>query len=297
MVQTITRLISGKGIIIIPEEYREARDIFLYVDLVRNATSEYRNLQWSPSQTFHAHVCFCIDEHVLQTYDVKHDAQVFQVFRGQASQNLLSLICATNDLLNSFVQYAVASGLIFTKNHSIKEHPYETFLPNNIRFYCYADCALQLVLKGTDFEKCDPTDGDDSPPPPPPPPPEKVPSGVPIEVSPPYDNDEGEDTIPAPIDRDPVPPPVGEECEVYNLVFSYTATSDGNSNRVENQLINVWGEYGAISSGRLPNNDPAIFLECRGLADFEACGEFRVVPITSLVNAGLSVEFSDATLD
>jgi len=165
----IERVISGKGIIKIPQAFNKARQILLYVDLLRPPTNEYQNYTWNPSRSFYAHVAFCIDNYVLYDYDVNFAQQVFQVFEGQDSQNYLALYCSHEDVLNSFVQYAVASGFPYFKNNSIKDYPYTVFIPNNIKFFCYTDCALRLTLSAREFFTCDPDAGQPTPPPPPPP--------------------------------------------------------------------------------------------------------------------------------
>lgn len=296
--QPIVRTVSGKGIIKIPEGYRKARRILLYVDVIRPPSSEYANYAFNPSKSFYGHISFNLDSYVLDAYDINFKSQVYDIWTSQSTQNLLALICALENILDSFVQYAVSAGKPFTKNNSIKEFGYSTFLPDTLKFCCYADSALRLSLQGEELDRCDESHGDPAKPPPPPPPPPNFPAGIPVEVDSPYSgtSDNG-DTVPNPIDRDDDPPPT-QPCESYVVTFSYDSTSVGSPPaRIENQTIRVWGVVGAISVGRDRRQNPQILLECQGLADYENCGEFRSVGITTQLGAGLSVEFSNATID
>lgn len=238
-IQPVTRTISGKGVIKIPDEFQEARQILLYVDLLRLPSSEYANFQWNPPKRFYAHVTFCKDEYVLYEYDVNFRKQVFEVYNSQPAQNLMATICALDNVLDSFVSFALSLGFFYTKNNSIEDFPFNTFLPNTIRFQCYTDCALRLVLSAEELRKCDPGDGEPVPPPPPPPPPDEppLPPGTPLSVSPPYEgeNDDG-DTVPAPIDE-PDEPPLFPAC---SAVVVLTSTDEGNpGNPVFIQRSNV----------------------------------------------------------
>jgi len=197
------RVISGTGSIRIPDEYRNARDVYLYIDEVRKPHNEYLNVSWRPPRGFYANVTFCVDDHVWRDFAVDFKSQVFLIYSGQASQNLLSLICALDNVLDSFVNFAAQLLFFYTKNNSIKSHGYETFIPNNIRFRCYSNAALRLVLTGNELDRCNPADGTPTPPPPPPPPPTPVPTDEAVEVSPPYEDDDELTYEPFPTDEEP----------------------------------------------------------------------------------------------
>jgi hypothetical protein len=200
----VARTISGKGVIEIPEDYGSALSIFLYTQLVRDVRSPSINLTYNPDRGFYANVCFCVDDFVLATFAVNYKQQAFEVFSGQPSQNLVSLICAYEGILDSFVQYASAFQIPYIKINRIFSHPYMRFVPNKIRFECFGSCALRLTLKGVELDKCAFEQGMSASPPPPPDALSEVPFDVPVVVSPAYDGDEdGGDTLPFPIDRSP----------------------------------------------------------------------------------------------
>jgi len=219
-IEPITRTISGKGIIRIPSEFLQAREIFLYAQVLRENSTVYRNENVNPSESFFANITFCKDDFVLQRYSMDYDNQMWEVYSSQSSQNLLALICALDNVLDSFVSFALALGFVYTRNNSITDFPYASFTPNTIRFKCYGSTAIILTLDGNELTRCDEGDGSPSPPPPPPPPVTKVPPGTPVDVTPAYDgdNDNG-DTVPNPIDEDAPPPgyPVGDCDEIYTV--------------------------------------------------------------------------------
>jgi len=157
------------------------------------------------------------------------DNQMWQVHSSQASQNLLAQICALDNVLDSFVSFAIALNFAYIKNNSIKEFPYASFVPNIIRFRCFGTTAIVLTLDGNELTRCNEEDGVPSPPPPPPDPVTKVPPGTPVEVSEPYDGpDDDGDTVPAPIDEPSEPPgpfPVGTCPEQYEVTVSLSGSA------------------------------------------------------------------------
>lgn len=202
----ITRTISGKGVIKIPPEWKDALSVFLYVQLIRDVKTPSKNLTFNPDKGFYAHVTFCIDDYVLYSLDVNFKEQAFEIFDGQSAQDLLSLICAYDGILDSFVSIGNVVGVVISRINLIKKHPYLQFRPNVIRFECFSTCALVLTLKGVKYAKCGPEDGEPTPPPPPPPKIPEIPPGTGTGVTPPYPDDPGKDTDPAPIDEPEEPP-------------------------------------------------------------------------------------------
>jgi len=297
MIAEVERIISGRGLIRIPEEFRKARNIILYVDLVRPARNLYQNYEWSPNKSFYAHVTFCLGQYVLQSFDVNFERQAIPISLLQPSQNLLSLICATSGIIAQTGLLASALGFSIPSSNPIKNHPYETFQCDEIRFDCYSTTALRLLLKASEFTKCDEDDGSSPPPPPPPAPPPRFPADATLPVSPPYDDDDDDgSTVPAPGDVFDEFPPV-EACVQYTVTYSYDAISGGSTNRVTNQTIRVWGIIGDIGAIRTPSNDPQIILECQGVVDFgQECEDLRYIGINTL-SGGSDVEFANPVID
>lgn len=226
----IERIISGKGVITIPEDWGSALQIFLYTQVIRDVATPSLNLTFNPDKGFYAHITFCIDDFVLQTFDVNFRSQVFEILKNQESQNLLSLICAYDGILDSFVQVGNVIGVVLSRQNKIKSHPYLRFKPNVIRFECFSSCALKLTLKGTELVKCAFEDGSSTPPPPPPPPTPQVPSEDPVVVSPPLPPEQpggGEDdTLPFPTDDFP-PTETGTPGVLYKVIVRAVKVGTG----------------------------------------------------------------------
>lgn len=259
----IVRVISGKGIITIPEDYFSALQICLYVQVLREPRTPSRNLTWNPDRSFYAHITFCIDDFVLREEDVNFNSQVYDLHDGQSSQNLLSLICAYDGILDSFVSVGNVIGVTLSRTNLIKSHPYLRSRINRIRFECFSNTALQLTLKGTALEKCDPQDGTSTPPPPPPPPVTPVLPDEPVTVSPPEDGDnDGGDTVPFPTDSPEESGfPIGEPCESVTLAWS---TTDGNGN-----VTQITQTVFAVVDGQRITGTPGsyeVFVTCQGNA-------------------------------
>jgi hypothetical protein len=287
----VTRLISGKGVIKIPEDWGSALQILLYTQVVRPPKNQSLNKTFNPDKSFYAHICFCIDESVLFSLDVNFAMQVFEVHESQASQNLLSLICAYDGILDSFVEVGQVIGVVLSRTNLIKSHPYLRFKPDTIRFECYADTALQLTLKGTRLEKCNFEDGSSVAPPPPPPPTPTVPPGTPVDVDPPYDGDQdGGDTIPFPIDDMPVDPPPTEDCAVYEVAYSWNRFGVPR-----NATIRLYGPIGGISIQNIsPTNATSrVRIECRGLTVSGPCDVYKPWDVETEGNPDV---YSDATI-
>jgi hypothetical protein len=279
----ITRTISGRGSILIPEDANKARNLFLYTQIKRKPRTPYFNRDYNPPQTFYANVQFCLDDFVLQTLKVQYDNQMFDIWTSQPSQNLLSLICAVDGLYFLLSSVGGVLGLALPEESPIKAHGIETYRPNRLRFSCFAESALVITLKSVDLDRCEPEDGTPSPPPPPPPPVEEVPPDEPVEVSPPEEGEEPGDTDPFP--GDPTEPegpdlPSGEECEALEIVFRVfgipTAPPEGQELQVA-----VWGvieSIAIVADPILPPPAQVCNVVCGGLISV-ACEQGQTVAL------------------
>lgn len=286
----IQRTISGKGEIRIPEQYTEALQIYLYTQVVRKVLTPSLNTTFNPDKSFYAHISFCIDDYVLYNLDVNFDQQAYLIHDGGVAQNLLSLICAYDGILDSFVELGISLDIVVSRINRIKNHPYNRFVPNKIKFECFASTALVLTLKGTELEKCNSADGEPVPPPPPPAPRAALPPGTPIETTPPYDDPSGgQDTQPFPIDEPEEPPSTGDPCVSYDVTYRYLRQG------VEFiATIPLWGEIGNIAiDNDSTGTGSRVSIECRGISISEPCGTFRFVRVESEGNLNF---YSDATI-
>jgi hypothetical protein len=278
----IVRTISGKGIITIPEDYFSALQIYLYVQVLREPLNPSRNYTWNPDRSFYAHIAFCIDDFVLREEDVNFNSQVYELHNGQESQNLLSLICAYDGILDSFVSVGNVIGVTLSRTNLIKSHPYLRSQINRIRFECFADSALVLTLRGTSLDKCALEDGDSTPPPPPPLPVELVPPGEPVMTSPAEDGDnDGGDTLPFPGDEPDLPIFPGEPCQRYLVRYSVSGSGVSTPGIRETVLASPIIAFEIRPNDADPNT-ATIYAECNGLAGTGGeCGGVTSIEVDS----------------
>lgn len=298
--EDIVRNISGKGIINIPATYRESLEVLLYVQVLREPRNVSRNFTWNPDKSFYAHITFCIDDFVLAEYDVSFESQVYCIHRSQPSQNLLSLICAYDGILDSFVQVGNAIGFVISRTNLITEHPFVTFQANKIRFECFSTSALKLTLKGTKLAKCRPEDGEPLLPPPPPEPIIKVPFDEPILTSEAYDEEEdGGDTVPNPIDfPEVVDLPFGAECLPYLVKGTAVDVNGPGIDSIPLEFV-VLGEVTRIFIEIVPR-DPFpyadIYCECGGARNAPECIQGTILLIATGYNPATFFELISITL-
>lgn len=224
MVDTVEqeRTISGRGLVKLDDRFRECKRIILYASVIRKPKSEYLNVAWSPDRGFFANATFGLREYAGDSFAMNYEQQMFLVHENDCQQLGSSLVCALDNILDSFVQYAVAQGIPYVKNNSITPHKYSAFIYDTLRFVCYGGAAISLRLVGEKVEKCKEGDApSDYPPPPPPPSQAPVPPGTPIEVDPPYPDEPPQrpDTLPDPIDEYPAT----GACASFSLSYRLTS--------------------------------------------------------------------------
>lgn len=242
---------SGRGEIQIPlSEFEDSHTIRLYTQVIRRPTNPFLNLNYSPPRGEYAKINFLLGNYVLEEYTCRYEFQSYKVFENQGSQNLLSLICAYDGILESFLELAdcISECIPISKLNRIKDHPYLSYEPDRILVKCYADTALRLVLSSFSLVKCEPGDGTLQPPPPPPPPLPPVPPGTPLDgsnypVSDPYE-ETPDDTEPFPGDitesQQPDDFPAGEECQQVFVTYKVDYVDSG-INETFTEERGFWG--------------------------------------------------------
>lgn len=185
----VERTISGKGVIKIPDDFRKAKRITLFTQVLRAVQTPSINLSFNPDKSFYAHITFCKDDLVLQTFDVNFESQMYAVWENQVGQNLLAIKCLSAAI------FAFAP-----ENDPLTIFNYNTFIADTLKFECFATTSLKLTLEGEEMQACNPEENTPTPTPPIPPPVTKVPPEDPLQVSPPYEED-SEDTDPVPQDE------------------------------------------------------------------------------------------------
>lgn len=222
---TQERTISGRGLFRLNDDFRECKRIILYADAIRPPANAYQNVTWNPDKGFYANVTFSFRGSVMLALPMNYAKQGFVIHQNDAQQLGASLVCALDNILDSFVQYAISQGIPYTKNNGIKNHTYSAFIYDEVRFVCYSGCAISLRIVGEETQKCDENDARSNYPPPPPPPSQNpVPLGTPVEVSPPYadepppTNGQLPDTQPDPIDDTNIPGPCPQRALRYRII-------------------------------------------------------------------------------
>lgn len=221
------RIISGKGTLTIPSRFNKAVRIFLYVDVVRENSSVYRNFNINPPESFFGYVSSNIGNYVEEVYQISYDRQVFELFSGDASLLMRAAKCLEKAVRNYVFLGTDNPAVVFLDQ--LGEFEPMRYNADNFKFDCFGGTALRLELKGYVPSDCGTDDSEPTPPPPPPQdePFDKVPPDEPIEVSPP-EEEEPDGTDPFPGDEIPPPPgelPSGDACIPYRITYDVSIPS------------------------------------------------------------------------
>ncbi len=202
------RLISGKGVLKVPPDKTKNRHSVLYLDVIREPRNKYYNGNWNPIRSRYAQMTFRRDEYIIGTATMEFERQAYDSIADISGQNLIAIKCMYEGILISFVNIAIAQGLVLTSYQDlIKDYESLNLGWEEVLIQCYADTAIQARLYRLQYDACDPSKDNQKKPPPPPPPLPKVPPGTGIgDISEAYDgdNDGGNSE---PFDGDETPPP------------------------------------------------------------------------------------------
>lgn len=245
ILEIATRRISGTGLILPTSEQLKHRRYYLYADIIRKPRTPYLNREIEPARTFYGYISLTKDDYVYCTYKIEFDAQMWIFDADITGQVMNTIKCEYRGILGAFVNLGVSLGLTpVNVVNTIDEWKNLPLQWDAIKVKCYADCAIQFVLKALEYDICNDNQKDPKQPPPPPPKPTPVPPGTGTDISPPYDDDPT--TEPAPIDEDIVPPPepkIGEPaCSRWMITFNAVHPGLGN---VTDQR-SCWGREGGI---------------------------------------------------
>jgi len=265
------RLISGKGVLRIPETKRKLRHYVLYADMVRRSVSFYANLKWSPGKGLLARLHFRRNRYTVGMEEMTTNRQAWDFSPDPAGQALIAVKCAYSGTLQSFANLATGAGLVvISVTDLIKDYENLATIWDEVLISCEGDYAIQFRLYGLPYDTCDPDKDKSKPPPPPPAPPPVLPPGSPIgDISPPYnpDNNDSNLTKPNEIDEqsgEPEDPP-GGECVLYrfDLFIAYPGT--------EGLIYNSsWVAFGEVSLVVTPASSPSdlgsVAIRSKGLS-------------------------------
>lgn len=257
------RTVSGKGMLRVPSELTKRRAVVLYSDLVRPPSSPYYNANYSPSQSLYGFLTFLRNGYVIGDAKIHYKEQSWDAVPDITAQNLIAIKCMYKGILQSFVNFAVGLQIpVIEVTDLIKDYEYLDLMWDEVRVVCYADTALKLRLYALSNDKCqDDADKPKKPQKPPPPPP-PVPPGTPVQVDPPYDdNEDNPDDVTEPYPGDTDSPfPIGEQCQEFDVtvnIFPIVGDAFPFTCRV----------FGEIEGVGLGGNGSYIYILCRGGRD------------------------------
>jgi hypothetical protein len=226
----LVRVVSGKGTISIPADFANASDIVLYVDVVREASSVYRNFNVNPSESFFGRVCACVGDYVLYTRQISFDREMFQLFPGDVSDVMQAIKCLERSLFLPLKAIAIIAGgdITLPDPYPLDVYDPQGYVPDNFKIKCYGGTALRLTLTGYENETCGDNPFPRKRPPTPPTPPTPVPPGTPVEVSPPETGLETDtDRFPGDTEEPGGLFPFGNPCDTVRI--TYNVSDAGNA--------------------------------------------------------------------
>lgn len=216
------RIISGKGVLKIPQENLKDRFWTIFIDVIRNPINEYKSFDWNPTKSVYARMVFRRRGYVIDYRLIEFEQEVLDYILDVSGQTLIATKCAYEGVLQSFANLGNALLLptISVSNLTTEMASLQLGF-DEVLFNCYSSTGLQIRLFSTRYETC----GEDNPPtqnpPPPPPPRNKIPPNTPIaDISAPYDPDTNDDGNTKPYTIDELPPVV--------LNVTYNIGANGN---------------------------------------------------------------------
>lgn len=278
------RLISGTGVLRIPEAVLKGRLWIIYVDVVRRPENEYQDFKWSPPQSLYARICYRRDGYVCDTDHIRYLREQRTHIPDITGQNLRAIKCAYEGILQTFFNLGNALALpSISITNLIKDYESLAFSYSEVVFKCYADTALQVRLFRLDYDVCNPENNRSRRPPPPPPPLPRIPPRTPIgNITPPYD-DNDDDTQPYTGDETPSEEPTTQPCVAYSVTVRIFANwgdpqgTIGGYGYVD-RTAEVWGEVFGLQFRK--GIGAFVAIDCQGSTS-NTCGERTNVVINS----------------
>lgn len=263
--QLAERIISGKGVLKVPDIDESYRVLLMCVDVIRRPRNLYESYDWNPAKGMYARMAFRRDKYVVFDSKIEYERQVFDYILDPSGQTLIAVKCAYEGILQSFVN--LVNGMAGTPGgvgifvtgvtDLIKDYENLDMTWDEVLFKCYSSTALQVRFFGLKYDTCDPLKDKKRRPPPPPPPLPEVPPDTPIEnITPPYSDDEDEDTQPFPGDY-PLELPFGLPCQEYDVVLAWN-NLDGRTGTGTFRL------FGEIEGAGVGGDGTFVFVSCRG---------------------------------
>ena len=235
-----TRLISGTGLLRIPNDKQDRRLYTLFAQVIRPPRSPYLNMKSNPPEGFYAKITCINNSFVYKIFSHDFETQAWEFIPDISGQTLIAIKCAYDGLLTTFqnLGYALQTPPI-TATNTISTYKNLKLPFTEFRIKCYANTAIQFTLKAIPFDSCESSKQPPQDTPSSPAITAQVPFDTPLDISPPYTNDSITDK--ADIDDQFVPPPLGENCQVGTLRFTYTYTQPGSPEQTAEAATACYG--------------------------------------------------------
>lgn len=287
-----SRTISGKGVLLMPENNIDWRNFTLVSTVLRLSMSRSANFNYNPVKSGFGILVFLREGNVVDTKEITFENQSWDFYNDQPGETLIAVQCMYEGILETFENLGTALGTppIITEN-LISEYANYQSIWDTVKLVCFADTQILLELYATDYDACGdlpkkknkPPKKKDNPPP-------KKPPGTPADDnSPPYDEpDDSGDTVPFPGDSPPDPDaPQGIPCEQWLIGYTYDIKQVSTGNLTPNtREYTVWAQVGAVEIVVPSGSGSAIKIECQGIIQQrdgsgtvlsnpnQSCGEF-----------------------
>jgi hypothetical protein len=287
-----TRLISGRGIIRIPDSDKY-RCLLLYVNVVRLPAVNFSTSKWNPDKSEYVRITWERNKYIIRQDIQGFESQSYTQQSDVTGYIAKGLLCILPSIINYFDYIASGVGRPPLPQGGDLWIESLKFDPTVIKFCCRLDTAIEVQLWRLYYDiNCEGATPDPPSPPDPPPPP-KVPTGIPIgDISPPYpgDDDNG-DTVPNPGDETAPTPeaPEGEPCSIILCRWSANFKSTDGESFFYEETARVYGESTRpyIASAVVGLNPiQQVYMSCRGLPVLnQGCGEYRQIALTNFLNS------------
>lgn len=273
------RRISGTGLILPAFADLKHRRYTLFADIIRKPRTPYLNRESQPPETYYGVISLMKDGYVLQTYKIKFDSQIWIFDADISGEVLIAVKCQYLGVLQTFVNLGVALNLVpISVENTIGNYKALPLQWDSINVQCFADSAIQFVLKALTYDSCETDYLDPEIPAQPPNKPAAVPPGIGTNIDPAYSGDTT--TNPVQIDRDFEPAPIGQFCVGHTLSWTYTYSVNGAPIQTTNAASAVLGPV-SVAFRTKPGEPNVLQTKHRGSPFFGGCQEYEYRDILS----------------
>jgi hypothetical protein len=265
------RIISGRGLILIPSEWKDARRYWLYAQVLRVPEPDYRNNKFPRQKGNYANILWLEKEYVCKEESMTYALQRWDWQGDTSGQVQIDQLCIQKVDAQSLRDAVIALGGTIGLTLYGRLVPLTTGY-DRIVFECRDGCALSVQLWGQEYDKC--SDRDFTPTPTPEPEPEEgepFPNDIPFDgqdgrpaVTQAYDGEnDGGDTVPYDRDEEQEIPPEIPQCTLLNLTISYTRELDGVTTR-QSFNFRAYAPLGEIEVREVGGGLSSLFLFSAG---------------------------------